>query len=375
MAPREGQKTNVFAPKDSVPVTIQKYTVNLYPKLPVDASIHKRAHTFFTNKAALDQIKKKIPMRMYLDHLCIQLGCVPSTQGLVHDWTNHFTDNWCHPNQLEILSFHNSNGVVIDASIPGDIQVLRPIQDGPVAQWRPSNVAYAEVCHAIHFSVLEPNEPIAPLAFVFYIKLPQSTTVQVNGQGNNYQLTTFHSDAEIREMEMEAIQATILDITHQDGPYTLSAPGFAQQGAVAGSVKITTESKSKSLVKERKRSVMPFSNHYALDIPQICILLSKPFINWSKTPTAIASCYPSSSMMQISWRHCSHAFWIRNSKLIMHTSTCCTHHQNANSWLRRFSPGAKILPLSIPVRRGRSSSNSSLPVRPLLLPSSDSNNC
>jgi len=88
MAPREGQKTNVFAPKDSVPVTIQKYTVNLYPKLPVDASIHKRAHTFFTNKAALDQIKKKIPMRMYLDHLCIQLGCVPSTQGLVHDWTN-----------------------------------------------------------------------------------------------------------------------------------------------------------------------------------------------------------------------------------------------------------------------------------------------
>jgi len=74
----------------------------------------------------------------------------------------------------------------------------------------------------------------------------------VNGQGNNYQLTTFHGDAEIREMEMEAIQATILDITHQDGPYTLSAPGFAQQGAVAGSVKITTESKSKSLVKERK---------------------------------------------------------------------------------------------------------------------------
>mmetsp|Transcript_19253 Transcript_19253/g.39473 ORF Transcript_19253/g.39473 Transcript_19253/m.39473 type:complete len:167 (+) Transcript_19253:275-775(+) len=134
MAPRVGQKTNVFAPKDSVPVKIQKYAVNLYPKLPVDASIHKRAHTFFTNKAALDQIKKKIPMRMYLDHLCIQLGCVPSTQGLVHDWTNHFTDNWCHPNQLEILSFHNSNGVVIDASIPGDIQVLRPIQDGPVAQ-------------------------------------------------------------------------------------------------------------------------------------------------------------------------------------------------------------------------------------------------
>ncbi len=74
MAPRVGQKTNVFAPKDSVPVTIQKYTVNLYPKLPVDASIHERAHAFLTNKAALDQIKKKIPMQMYLDHLGIQLG-------------------------------------------------------------------------------------------------------------------------------------------------------------------------------------------------------------------------------------------------------------------------------------------------------------
>ncbi len=72
-----GQKTNVFAPKDSVPVTIQKYTVNMYTKLPVDASIHKRTHVFFMNKAVLDQIKKKIPMQMCIDHLGIQLGCVP----------------------------------------------------------------------------------------------------------------------------------------------------------------------------------------------------------------------------------------------------------------------------------------------------------
>ncbi len=93
MAPGVGQKTNVFAPKDSVLVTIQNYTVNLYPKLPVDASIHKRAHMFFTNKASLNQTKKKIPMQMCLDHLGIKLGCVPFTQGLVHDWTSHFTDN------------------------------------------------------------------------------------------------------------------------------------------------------------------------------------------------------------------------------------------------------------------------------------------
>jgi len=153
---------------------------------------------------------------------------------------------------LEILSFCNSNGVVIDASIPGDIQVLRPIQDGPVAQCRPSNVAYAEVRHIIHFDILEPNEPISPLALVFYIKLPQSTTVRVNGQGNNYQLTTFHGDANLREMEMEAIQATILDITHQDGPYTLSTPGFAQQGTVADSVEISDRIKEQILSKGKE---------------------------------------------------------------------------------------------------------------------------
>ncbi len=39
-------------------------------------------------------------------------------------------------------------------------------------------------------------------------------------------------------MEMVAIQTTILDITNQDGPYTLSAPGFTQQGAVTDSVEI-----------------------------------------------------------------------------------------------------------------------------------------
>jgi len=51
---------------------------------------------------------------------------------------------------------------------------------------------------------------------------------------------------------MEAIQATILDITHQDGPYILSAPGFAQQGAVAGSVEISNRIKEQILSKGKE---------------------------------------------------------------------------------------------------------------------------
>ncbi len=104
MASWVGQKTKCLCPKRFCSSDQSKYTVNLYLKLSVYASIHERAHAFFTNKAALDQIKKKIPMQMYLDYLGIQLGCDPFAQGLVYDWTMH-SDNWCHPNPLEILSF------------------------------------------------------------------------------------------------------------------------------------------------------------------------------------------------------------------------------------------------------------------------------
>lgn len=196
----------------------------MYPKLPMDASIHKRDCAFFMNKAALYQIKKKIPMWMYLDHLGIQLGCIPLSHGFVDDWKSHSTYSWCHSNWLEIISFHNSNGVLLNATIPSGNQVLHLVWDGPVGQCLPSNIAYAKDCHTWH-----PRTHWAHLPhFIwFFVKLSQSTTTQINGQGNNYELTTFHSLVAIMEMEMKEIQENIFDITHQDDPYTLSTPGFA----------------------------------------------------------------------------------------------------------------------------------------------------
>lgn len=143
---------------------------------------------------AHNQLILKIPFHIYLDHLSMQLGITPQTQGFLKDWTNHFFDHWCHTNQLKILSFRNSWGVVLNYTSTADPRVLKPVADGPVADCHPANVALVQVSHTYYFEVLDPEEPISPLHLKYFIQLPQETHEITNINGVMRNLATFHGD-------------------------------------------------------------------------------------------------------------------------------------------------------------------------------------
>mmetsp|Transcript_28887 Transcript_28887/g.61845 ORF Transcript_28887/g.61845 Transcript_28887/m.61845 type:complete len:119 (-) Transcript_28887:60-416(-) len=85
----------------------------------------------------------------------MQLGMTPQTQGFLKDRTNHFFGHWFNTNQLQILSFRNSQGIVLNCATTADPQVLKPVTDGPVANCCPADVAFVQVlCKSITPTIL-----------------------------------------------------------------------------------------------------------------------------------------------------------------------------------------------------------------------------
>jgi len=59
-----------------------------------------------------------------------------------------------------------------------------------------------------------------------YIELPQRTVQLTDGNGNQYNLTTYHGTGDLRNLTADAVKLEILDETQQDGPIDLLQPPF-----------------------------------------------------------------------------------------------------------------------------------------------------
>jgi hypothetical protein len=64
------------------------------------------------------------------------------------------------------------------------------------------------------------------LHVAFYIKLPQTTRIMVNGVGGNYNLTSWFCAADLSFLSKEKVRMTILEACLRDGPITLGVADF-----------------------------------------------------------------------------------------------------------------------------------------------------
>jgi len=127
------------------------------------------------------------------------------------------------------MTFHNSNGDVInDTTIAADPTILKPIQDGVLANCRSSDVRFVRLQISLDFADLVTLDPPGNtiLRESYYVELPQTTQAMVNGAGAAYNLTTWHGDDDIKIMLPAAIKAEILEHTLQDGPISLQDSDF-----------------------------------------------------------------------------------------------------------------------------------------------------
>ncbi len=81
----------------------------------------------------------------------------------------------------------------------------------------------------------------------YYIELPQTSRQMMDGNGNAYNLLTFHGPADICTMSPAKVQAQLLDVTFQDGPVNLQPARFNLSSARTDSTEMWSDIKDKIL--------------------------------------------------------------------------------------------------------------------------------
>ncbi len=81
-----------FAPCALIPVSVGRFTINLYPVVDRTMSIQERAHAFQINKTAL--LSLALDLRVMLDALGAQLDLSASVEGMIKEWLRLFQDSW-----------------------------------------------------------------------------------------------------------------------------------------------------------------------------------------------------------------------------------------------------------------------------------------
>ena len=209
-----------------VPTQVGRQTVNLYP-WKVGQRPEESAHAFHVNMNALNLLP--IETRLILDALGRSLNCSAVAEGLMFDWTNHFDSAWFNFANLSILSFHGSDGCPItNTTVAGDPTILLPVQNGAVAGCRQGDVRFVRVDCSINFTPLItiPGYGTSVLRASFYMELPQTTVVMQNGNGVDYNLTTWHGASNLRTLTPDQVRAQILEPCLHTGPITLGAASF-----------------------------------------------------------------------------------------------------------------------------------------------------
>ena len=244
-APQHGTP---FAPRALAPVAVGRTSVNLYPVIDSSMPVEERAHAYQVNKTAL--ASAPVDLRVQLDALGQQLNLAATVDGVRDDWLRFFHDSWSDFRRLAILSFHNDAGAQInDTSTAANAAVLLPVVNGHVANCRQANVKFVRVQITLDFRPLVNVEPpgITTLRVEYYIELPQTSRAMVNGAGAGYNLVTFHGADDLRTLAQAAVQASILDLTLQDGPYDLQPASFNLTTARTDGTSLRSEIEGKIL--------------------------------------------------------------------------------------------------------------------------------
>ena len=190
----------------------------------------EKGHALNMIKAALMNAQH-IPIAAKLEGL----GTLANQSTLVdhtsRDFLQYFESNLFNLASAShtLLGFLDNTGArMANATTAADPLILKPVQNGVIANCRPPNVSLAQFRYVCNFcDCIDPNlltnTPGERVSVDFVVALPQ-TTVSVN-DGNNQprQLTTFHGANDVR-LSLADNQAQILHHTLQTGLATTGPP-------------------------------------------------------------------------------------------------------------------------------------------------------
>jgi hypothetical protein len=176
-------------------------------------------------KSALKSLP--VDMRLILEATGMQLNCNAIVDGAMFDFRSLFNKAWFDFSNLVIQSFHNSAGAVINnTTVADNPSILLPVINGPLNTCCHQDVCYVRVSCTVDYAWLITVPGPTMLHVAFYIELPQTMRVMVNGVGGNYNLTSWLGAADLSTLSCAEVCKNILKPCLHDGPITLSVADF-----------------------------------------------------------------------------------------------------------------------------------------------------
>ena len=213
---------HTFTPKNCEPVTLDKTTLYLYPRITPTMSAPEKQYALMVNKAVLEDsdIPPSTALQTYGERTNSQ-----SSIGILQERHIAFAKQYIlSASQFTVLSYHGKNGrVIADCMLAND--ELKPTTNIANADRRPANIHFAKLNSDIRFTSIDAaNTQVYP--FSFFIRL-QCQTLPVTGPagGNAGNLTSFHGpDGWAQSADQAVIDAVVNFTGSIQKPFYLHSP-------------------------------------------------------------------------------------------------------------------------------------------------------
>jgi hypothetical protein len=201
--------------------------VLLYPKVDPSIADPEKALAYQQNHTAL--ATANLDQRARILALAERLDLMLTAESSLADWECKLAKNWFNFENLNIISWHNAHGAIINGTTtPNNTSILLPVQDSAANQCHAEGLKFVHVQLNLDFANLNTICPVPStiLRGEYYIQLPQRTVQLTNEQSVAYNLTTFIGAADLRTLSAGEVKQDIINNTHQDGQFDLLKPAF-----------------------------------------------------------------------------------------------------------------------------------------------------
>lgn len=210
-----------FVPKDLIPISLDKTTVYVYPKITTDMISAEKQYGLLVTKGSLGTAN--IPIKTKLQ----ALGSLTDAQTIIGilqaRLISHAMSFLQEPGNFTVVSYHGKNGKVIPDCTDSNGDLIA-FNKKSAADRRPEGITFAKIACKIDFSSIDRNST-AKYPFTYFIKLDTETRSLVDDQNQTVEWNTWYGHGNwARSTNASVVSAVFKNSQAIDQPFVLMAP-------------------------------------------------------------------------------------------------------------------------------------------------------
>lgn len=210
-----------FVPKDLIPISLDKTTVYVYPKIGTDMISAEKQYGLLVTKASLETAN--IPIKTKLQ----ALGSLTDAQTIIGilqaRLISHAISFLQEPGNFSLVSYHGKNGKVIPDCTDSNGDLIA-FNRKSATDRRPEGITFAKISCNIDFTSIDPSST-EKYPFTYFIKLDTETKTLVDDQNQQIQWTTWYGHGNWARSTNASVVSAVFKNSHAiDKPFVLMAP-------------------------------------------------------------------------------------------------------------------------------------------------------